>query len=84
MRHDRSALVRAIMRSATRRREIQAAWLFGSAATGRMRKDSDVDVAVLLTSSPTWISPSLPTVVSCLPSWRAAGFCLLDWRLAWC
>ena len=32
----------------SRRREIQAAYLFGSAATGRTRPDSDLDVAVLL------------------------------------
>ena len=42
------AIRRAIARSVSKRREIQAAYLFGSAATGRTRADSDVDVAVLL------------------------------------
>ena len=42
------AIGRAIARSVSKRREIQAAYLFGSAATGRTRADSDVDVAVLL------------------------------------
>lgn len=37
-----------IVRCVSRRREIQAAYLFGSAVTGRTRKDSDVDVALLL------------------------------------
>lgn len=44
------AIGRAIARSVSKRREIQAAYLFGSAATSRMRADSDVDVAVLLGS----------------------------------
>ena len=35
-------------RGVARRREIQAAYVFGSAATGRVRADSDVDVAVLV------------------------------------
>ena len=39
---------RAIARSVARRREIEAAYLFGSVATGRARPDSDIDVAVLL------------------------------------
>ena len=37
-----------IVRCVSRRREIQAAYLFGSVVTGRTRKDSDVDVALLL------------------------------------
>ena len=40
---------RAIARMVSRRREIQATYLFGSTVTGRVRPDSDVDVAVLLT-----------------------------------
>ena len=32
----------------SRRREIQAAYVFGSVATGRTRPDSDVDIAVLV------------------------------------
>ena len=42
------AIRRAIARSVSKRREIQAAYLFGSVATGRTRADSDLDVAVLL------------------------------------
>src|SRR5213594_1403552 len=30
------------------RPEVQAAYIFGSAVTGRTRKDSDIDIAVLL------------------------------------
>jgi predicted nucleotidyltransferase len=37
-----------VARCASRKREIQAAYIFGSAATGRTRRDSDVDVAVLV------------------------------------
>ena len=43
-----SLIPRAIARSVSKRREIQAAYLFGSAASGRARPDSDLDVAVLL------------------------------------
>ena len=46
---DVSVIHRAIARSVSKRREIQAAYLFGSAASGRTRPDSDLDVAVLLT-----------------------------------
>jgi len=42
------SISRAIARVVSRRREIQATYLFGSTATGRTRPDSDVDVAVLL------------------------------------
>jgi len=35
-----------------RRREVQAAYLFGSAVTGRLHPGSDVDVAVLLARPP--------------------------------
>ena len=43
-----SRIARAVRQSVARRAEIQAAYVFGSAATGRMRRDSDVDVAVLV------------------------------------
>lgn len=43
-----AAIRRAVARCASTRREIQAAYVFGSTATGRTRRDSDVDVAVLL------------------------------------
>ena len=46
---DVSVIHRAIARSVSKRREIQAAYLFGSAASGRTRTDSDLDLAVLLT-----------------------------------
>jgi predicted nucleotidyltransferase len=48
---DLPALTRAIGRAVSKRREIQAAYVFGSAVTGRTRADSDVDVAVLLRKS---------------------------------
>ncbi|MBI4885780.1 MAG: nucleotidyltransferase domain-containing protein [Acidobacteria bacterium] len=43
-----SPLARAVARCASTRREVAAAYVFGSVATGRTRADSDVDVAVLL------------------------------------
>ena len=46
---DSSGIEKAIARCASKRREIAAAYIFGSVATGRTRPDSDVDVAVLLT-----------------------------------
>lgn len=48
MRLDASSFERAVARCLSRHRDIQAAYIFGSAATGRVRRDSDVDVAVLL------------------------------------
>ena len=48
---DPSAVQRAAARCASGRREILAAYVFGSVASGRTRKDSDVDVAVLLARS---------------------------------
>src|SRR5438876_672521 len=45
---DLSSITRAVSRCVTRRPEIQAAYVFGSVASGRARADSDVDVAVLL------------------------------------
>jgi hypothetical protein len=48
MASDALSIQRAITRCASKRREIRAAYLFGSAATGRPRPDSDLDVAVLL------------------------------------
>src|SRR5690606_16141240 len=41
-------LLRAVERGAEALPEVQAAFLFGSHATGRARADSDIDVAVLL------------------------------------
>jgi uncharacterized protein len=43
-------LLSAVAQAAQSLPEIQAAFLFGSQATGRARTDSDVDVAVLLES----------------------------------
>ena len=40
---------RVVARVCSRRREIQAAYIFGSVAQGRTRPDSDIDIAVLLT-----------------------------------
>ena len=45
---DPSSIQRAIARALSKRREIQAGYVFGSGATGRTRPDSDLDVAVLL------------------------------------
>lgn len=42
--------VSEIRRALERRPEVAAAYLFGSAAKGGMRKDSDVDVAILTVS----------------------------------
>jgi len=55
MASDVLSIQRAIARCASKRREIQAAYLFGSAATGRSRPD---DVAVLL-AKPLGASRSL-------------------------
>ena len=41
----------------SKRREIQAAYIFGSVATGRTRPDSDVDVAVLTARRPRRADP---------------------------
>ena len=46
-----STIDRGVERCVARRSEIQAAYVFGSAATGRMRANSDVDVAVLVNES---------------------------------
>jgi predicted nucleotidyltransferase len=46
------AIERAVSRCLSKRREIRAAYVFGSAATGRARRDSDVYVAVLLARPP--------------------------------
>ena len=43
-----ASVERVVGRCVSRRREIQAAYVFGSTITGRTRPDSDVDVAVLL------------------------------------
>ena len=43
-----TSIVPAVARCVAKRREIQAAYVFGSVAVGRARAGSDVDVAVLL------------------------------------
>jgi hypothetical protein len=43
-----AAASRAVARCVSRRRDIQAAYIFGSVAQGRARPDSDIDIAVLL------------------------------------
>ena len=43
-----SSIKRAVKRCVSVRKEIQAAYVFGSVATGRARPDSDIDVAVLV------------------------------------
>jgi predicted nucleotidyltransferase len=48
MAEDSSSISRAVARRLAKRREIQAAYIFGSVATGRARPGSDVDVAVLV------------------------------------
>jgi predicted nucleotidyltransferase len=45
---DVSDVARNVKRCVSRRREIAAAYVFGSVASGRTRMESDVDVAVLL------------------------------------
>ena len=45
---DLTSIVPAVARCVAKRREIQAAYVFGSVAVGRARAGSDVDVAVLL------------------------------------
>ena len=57
------SISRAIARVVSRQREIQAAYLFGSTANGRVRPDSDVDVAVLL-ARPVATKRSLDYVLS--------------------
>ena len=44
----RSPSAQAVSRVVSRRREIQAAYIFGSVAHGRTHPDSDIDIAVLL------------------------------------
>ena len=41
-------MARAVARCLSKRREVQAAYVFGSVAAGRARSDSDIDVAVLV------------------------------------
>lgn len=43
-----SSIKRAVVQCVSGRREIQAAYVFGSVAAGRVRADSDVDIAVLV------------------------------------
>ena len=58
MASDVLSIQRAIARRVAKRREIRAAYLFGSATTKHFRPDSDIDVAVLLAQPP---SPSRTT-----------------------
>lgn len=48
---DRSATIAELQRYFAGRREVVAAWLFGSVARGDVRETSDVDVAVLFAGS---------------------------------
>jgi predicted nucleotidyltransferase len=41
-------VVQTLSRAFSRRREVLAAYIFGSATSGRTRPDSDIDVAVLI------------------------------------
>lgn len=45
---DASSVQRVIARCVSKRREVAAAYLFGSVASGRTRSDSDVDIGILL------------------------------------
>lgn len=45
---DFDTLRKALLRCLSSAREIQAAYVFGSVASGRTRKDSDIDIAVLV------------------------------------
>jgi len=47
---DFSFIKQGILQCVSKRKEIMAAYVFGSVATGRVRPGSDVDVAVLLDS----------------------------------
>jgi predicted nucleotidyltransferase len=49
---DFASIKRAVVRCVSTRPEIQAAYVFGSAATGRVRAGSDVDIAVLIKRQP--------------------------------
>lgn len=45
---DLSSVERAVAKCVSGRRDLQAAYVFGSVVTGRTRPDSDVDIAVLV------------------------------------
>ena len=45
---DFALIKEGVLRCVSKRREIQAAYIFGSVASGRIRPGSDVDVAVML------------------------------------
>lgn len=47
------SIKRSVVRCVSRRPEIQAAYVFGSVAAGRVRTESDVDIAVLIGRQPT-------------------------------
>jgi predicted nucleotidyltransferase len=46
--HPFESVKSAVLKCVSRRREIQAAYIFGSVASGRVRPDSDIDIAVLV------------------------------------
>jgi predicted nucleotidyltransferase len=48
MNADLKSIERAVSRCVSAHKEIQAAYVFGSAVTGRVRPDSDIDIAVLV------------------------------------
>jgi predicted nucleotidyltransferase len=43
-----SSITEAVVQCVSSKRVVVAAYIFGSVVTGRMRKDSDIDIAVLL------------------------------------
>ena len=43
-----SSIKSAVAACVSKQKEVQAAYIFGSVATGRVRADSDIDIAVLL------------------------------------
>jgi len=51
------SIARIVVRCLSRRREVQAAYIFGSVARGRTRPDSDIDVAVLVNPRALAVDP---------------------------
>jgi predicted nucleotidyltransferase len=51
MRRNLGSIRRAVVECLSRKPEVLAAYVFGSVATSRTRKDSDVDIAVLLSDA---------------------------------
>ena len=50
-----SAIKDGVAKAVSKRREIQAAYIFGSVVSGRTRADSDVDVAILLNPKSSYL-----------------------------